>query len=130
MRYPLFIFAAVCFFSGGAQAQTRTSNSVGVWRGTSLCQVRPSACHDENVVYYITRVGATDSLKIDGRKVVNGVEEEMGVLSCIMSAQGAKVTCTMPQGVWRFDIVGDSLTGELRGRNNVKFRDVRTARSR
>jgi hypothetical protein len=31
--------------------------------------------------------------------------------------------------VWHFTIRGDSLIGELRSRDNRKFRDVRTARS-
>ena len=38
-----------------AQAPTAASNPVGVWRGTSLCLVRPSPCNDEIVVYRIAR---------------------------------------------------------------------------
>jgi hypothetical protein len=105
------------------------SNPVGVWRGTSLCGVRPSPCNDETVVYRITRVNTSDSLSIDARKIVNGQEEEMGVIGCRSAASGSQLTCTMPNGVWRFTIRGDSLVGELRLPDNRKYRDVSTTRS-
>jgi len=123
--------AAACLLarSAGAQGPAAAPSPVGVWRGTSLCRVRPSPCKDEIVVYRITRINASDSLKIDPRKIVNGQEEEMGVLDCRFAAPGAQLTCTMPNGVWRFAIRGDSLVGELRLPDNTKFRDVSTARS-
>lgn len=111
-------------------AQTARPDPVGTWRGTSLCQVRPSACHDETVVYRISRTSARDSLAIDGRKIVNAAEVEMGILGCRLDAQRARLTCPTPNGVWQFTIRGDSLVGELRMSDGTKVRDVRTARSR
>lgn len=113
-----------------AQASATAANAVGVWRGTSLCTVRPSSCNDEIVVYRITRVNASDSLSIDARKIVNGQEDRMGVIGCRDAVSGSQVTCTMKNGVWHFTIRGDSLVGELRQPDNTKYRDVRTARSR
>ena len=131
-RTNIIVLAAACLLARGAFAQVpaATSNPVGVWRGTSLCRVRPSPCNDEIVVYRITRVNASDSLSLDARKIVNGQEEEMGVLGCRHAASGAQLTCTMPNGVWRFTIRGDSLVGELRLPDNTKYRDISTARSR
>ena len=37
-----------------AQQTTIAASAIGVWRGTSICLVRPSSCHDEVVVYRIT----------------------------------------------------------------------------
>jgi hypothetical protein len=34
-----------------AQRTTAAASAIGVWRGTSICPVRPSPCHDEVVVY-------------------------------------------------------------------------------
>jgi hypothetical protein len=116
--------------AGSAQATAGAADPVGVWRGTSLCQVRPSPCNDEIVVYRITRAKASDSISLDARKIVDAREEEMGVFACRLAALGASVTCTMPRGVWRFTIRGDSLTGELRLLDGTRYRDVRTARSR
>ena len=131
-RTKIVALAATCFLAPATLAQVPTAapNPVGVWRGTSLCRVRPSSCKDEVVVYRITRVKASDSLSLDARKIVNGQEEEMGVLGCRSAASGAQVTCTMPNGVWRFTIRGDSLTGELRLPDNTKYRDVIIVRSR
>ena len=103
----------------------------GIWRGTSLCLVRPSACNDEVVVYRITSMKASDSVAIDARKIVRGDEEEMGVLGCrvVGGPASRQITCTMPQGVWQFTVRADSLTGELRLPDNTRFREVRTVRA-
>jgi len=127
--FALPLIACTLARSAFAQRSPSAASPVGVWRGTSVCLVQPSACHDESVVYRITRVNATDSLSLDGRKIVNGREEEMGILACVFDARAGRVTCKMPQGVWRFTIRGDSLVGELRRPDSTKFRDVRTARS-
>ena len=125
----LVSLAVALIVATNAQAQTQVAaNPAGVWRGTSLCTVHPSACHDEIVVYRITREKTRDSLSIDARKIVNGQEEEMGVIECRGTEQGSKLTCLMGNGVWAFTIRGDSLVGELRLPNKTKYRDVRTAR--
>jgi hypothetical protein len=130
-RTQIVALVVACLLARGAfaQAPAAAPNPVGVWRGTSACRVRPSPCKDESVIYRITRVNASDSLSMDGRRIVNGQEEEMGVLECL-AASAVQFTCTMPNGVWRFTIRGDSLTGELRLPDNTKFRDVSAARSR
>lgn len=127
----ILAIAAACVAArdASAQAPATAANAVGVWRGTSLCRVHPSPCHDETVVYRITRLHASDSLSLDARKIVNGEEEDMGVLTCLPGAAVGQVTCTMPNGVWRFTIRGDSLVGELRTPDGRKFRDVSTVRS-
>jgi len=112
-----------------AQAPQTTSNPVGVWRGTSLCLVHPSACKDERVVYRIALMNARDSASIDAKKIVNGQEQDMGVLACRVTTTGAQVTCTIPHGTWNFTIRADSLVGELRTPDGTQFRDVRAARS-
>ena len=131
-RTNIVVVAAACLLANGALAQAPAAapNPIGVWRGTSLCTVRPSPCNDEIAVYRITRVNARDSLSLDGRKVVNGQEVEMGgPIGCHL-ASGGKFTCTMRSSVWHFTVRGDSLVGELRQSDNRKYRDIRLARSR
>lgn len=117
----------------GAQSssqQPAAGTPVGIWRGTSLCLVRPSGCNDEIVVYRIAPTKAADSLTLDARKIVRGEEQEMGVLTChFTSPDGPLMTCAMPQGTWQFRVRNDSLVGELRLPDNTKFRDVRTVRA-
>ena len=80
LQTSLAIVAAACLAAHRALGQTPTTtpNPVGSWRGTSRCLVRPSACNDEVVVYRAARVGTSDSLSLDARKIVSGQEEEMG----------------------------------------------------
>ena len=121
--------AAVCIPVKDVSAQVRASQptAVGVWHGTSLCLVRPSACNDEVVVYRISRGKASDSLSMDGRRIVNGQEVEMGVLGCRLTVPD-QFSCAIPSGVWRFTVRADSMVGELRRTDSTKVRDVRAAR--
>jgi hypothetical protein len=125
----IFVALGILAHSGHAQAAS-AADPVGVWRGTSTCQVRPSACHDEIVVYRITRAKASDSVSMDAFKIINGQEDDMGTLACHVAALGASFTCAIPNAVWHFTIRGDSLIGDLRRSDSTRFRDVRAARSR
>jgi len=134
MRIRLAGFALISVLASGANAQSishppQTASPAGVWRGTSVCLVRPSACNDEIVVYRITQMKSADSLAIDARKIVRGEEQGMGILGCLASPNG-QLTCVIPQGTWHLRVHNDSLTGEFRSRDNTRFRDVRAARGR
>jgi hypothetical protein len=72
---------------------------------------------------------AADSVALDARKIVRGEEQDMGVLACRVVAATAQVTCSIPQGVWRFTVRDDSLAGELRLPDNTRFRDARAKRA-
>jgi hypothetical protein len=113
-----------------APRQPAPPTPIGVWRGTSVCLVRPSPCNDEIVVYRITHARSADSLTLDARKIVRGAEEEMGVLTCHFTLPDGPMTCAIPRGTWRFRVRNDSLVGELRLPDDTKFRDVRTVRAR
>src|SRR4051794_40908650 len=128
--FRFIALAVACLVAPDAfgQSVAAASSPVGVWRGTSLCRLRPSACKDEVVVYRITPMKTADSISVDARKIVSGQEEQMGVLGCRLDASGRQFSCSIPNGVWRFAIRGDSLVGELRLPDNRKFRDVSTAR--
>jgi len=134
MKTHLTCIALACILARDASAQSpsRTpapARAVGTWRGTSVCLVQPSACHDETVVYRITQTKSADSVAIDARKIVRGEEQEMGVLGCRFVPTDGQLTCAIPQGVWKLRVRADSLTGELRLPDNTRFREVRTARA-
>jgi hypothetical protein len=134
MRRRLTGLAVASLLARGAGAQSparqpAAMSPVGIWRGTSVCLVRPSACTDEIVVYRIAHTNAADSLTVDARKIVRGEEQEMGVLTCRFMSPNGPLTCAMPQGTWQFRVRNDSLVGDLRLSDNTKFRDVRTIRA-
>lgn len=135
MKISLTCVAVASLLALGAGAQSSSQqpaamSPVGIWRGTSVCLVRPSACHDEIVVYRIARTKTADSMTMDARKIVRGEEQDMGVLSCRFTSPNGPLTCAMPQGTWEFRVRNDSLLGELRLPDSTKFRDVRAVRSR
>ena len=59
-----------------------TAQSItGVWKGTSLCQVKNSPCHDEIVVYRISKDSSADSYQVSASKIIDGKENDMGILN-------------------------------------------------
>ncbi|HET6993820.1 MAG TPA: hypothetical protein VFI06_02505, partial [Chitinophagaceae bacterium] len=58
----------------------------GTWKGTSICQIKSSPCHDEIAVYHISKTGKEGIYSMIMNKVVNGVEEDMGVLEYTYNA--------------------------------------------
>ena len=134
MRIRLTGLAVATLLARGTGAQSPSqqpaaTTPVGIWRGTSVCLVRPSSCNDEMVVYRIARTKSADSLTVDARKIVRGEEQVMGVLVCRFTSANGSLTCAIPQGTWQFRVRNDSLVGELRLSDNTKFRDVRTVRA-
>lgn len=111
---------------------------VGDWRGTSLCLQGKLTCKDEVVVYHIAARSATaaDSaapaasvlLELKANKIVNDVEEEMGVLACTFVAASGRLTCPMPpqyaKGEWHFDRRGARMSGGLWLDGRGQFRAV------
>ena len=78
-----FFFVSLLFvFSVTSPAQNKLSHDdsllIGTWKGTSICQVKPSACNDEIAAYHISKGSLPNTYHIIGNKVVNGVEEYMG----------------------------------------------------
>ena len=51
----------------------------GIWKGTSLCQIKNSPCHDENVVYHISKDGE-NSYQVVANKIIDGKEDYMGTI--------------------------------------------------
>lgn len=82
--------------AGHASGQAAHPDPVGTWHGTSLCQVRPSACHDETVVSRIARTGVRDSLVADGRRIVNDAEVSMGASHGAITDPGLKPANELP----------------------------------
>lgn len=79
-KYLVILFMCIGTVSC-SQAQSITADSllIGTWRGTSICQIRPSACNDEICAYHITKGEGAGIYHMVMNKVVNGVETDMGV---------------------------------------------------
>ena len=96
--------------------KTATAQSFeGVWKGTSLCQKKNSPCHDETVVYYVSKDNTGRSYMMDAKKIVNGKEEDMGILTFVYDDK-QKVFVSVDSAYnsrWEFKITGNAMKGTL-----------------
>ena len=88
----------------------------GTWEGTSLCQVKPSPCHDEHVIYRIRKT-APGRYTVDAYKVVGGQERFMGPLALRLDASGHELSGSNRDraGVdqpWLFTVRGNHISGK------------------
>lgn len=86
---------------------------VGTWKGTSLCQEKSSPCHDEIVVYYISKGIGLDNFDILASKIVNGKEEEMGKVTCKFKKTTNELISTSDNGGWTFNVNNKVINGTL-----------------
>ena len=92
---------------------------VGTWQGTSICQAKNSPCHDEVVVYHISKGNSADSFNIQANKIVNGVEEDMGILHCSYNEKTKQLVSNEYNSNWAFTISGRKISGILIHKNET-----------
>jgi hypothetical protein len=113
-----------------SQPVKNTHDSIaGIWKGTSLCQVKNSPCHDETVVYHITKSTSANTYTVLANKIVNGTEEEMGTLDFEYDKAGQTFTCIMKdrqqrESVWKFVIKVNHMSGTLIINGGTLYRKI------
>ena len=116
LKSSLLFSIILCLASKSNQAQNAVAKIdtllIGTWNGTSICQIKNSPCHDETVVYHISKKRGVDTFFINAGKIVNGVEEEMGILPFVYNKKSNQFTSTA-YGIWTFNLEGDKLEGTL-----------------
>ncbi len=107
-------------FGSVSFAQTNSSLP-GNWKGTSICQIKNSSCHDEIVVYHISKSDSPNAFEIAANKIVDNKEEEMGVLKCTYDPGKQTLTSidTIRKARWIFNLKGNKLEGTLLYKNNL-----------
>jgi len=61
----------------------------GTWKGTSLCQQKQSACHDENVLYHISKK-AVNLYTMQARKIVTAQKKTWALSILLRIMQPSK----------------------------------------
>ena len=97
---------------------------VGTWRGESLCTVKPSACHDEIIVYHVAKTVRPDAVTVAASKVVAGKEVPMGVLDCAWDAPHQTLSCPNPRGTFVYHVEGREMRGALTLTDGTLFRRI------
>jgi len=113
----VFVFSVS--YLNRSRKQSDLNSFIGTWKGTSLCQVKNSPCHDVTVVYYITKGRTDDSCTIRADKIVNGVEEDMGPLFCRFDKTKDELTAITGDATWNFKLKNKKISGTLIVRNTL-----------
>jgi len=108
------------FISYTAIAQ-QTDAIPGIWKGTSLCQIKNSPCHDETVVYHISSTDTINVYRNIGNKIVNGQEEYMGTLFFTYEPAKQLLISVDKQrnASWELQVKGNKMEGKLIYQGNV-----------
>ena len=87
----------------------------GIWKGRSICQIKSSPCHDEIVVYYVSKDSNGKSYEMIANKIVNGKEDSMGAISFIYDAQKTVFVSvdSVRNARWEFKVTGNTMKGTL-----------------
>jgi len=87
----------------------------GIWKGTSLCQIKNSPCHDEVVVYHISKDSTGRSYEVIANKIVDGKEDYMGTIPFTYdSKQKVFVSVDSVRNArWEFKITDSAMKGTL-----------------
>jgi hypothetical protein len=115
----IFLFYTFLFFTasttGQAQPGSASSDSaiVGTWKGNSICQVKNSPCHDEIVVYLISKGKGIDSFNVRASKIVNSAEVNMGTMSCLLDRKRNQLKSSEGSNILTLDIKGKTIDGTL-----------------
>ena len=127
MTYLLIFVLAVSINCGAppnSNVSPATTDVAGDWTGESICTVKNSPCHDEQVIYHITEPDSAGNLKIQADKVVNGTPEDMGTIDCTYDKKASSIECKMKNWVWHFIVDGDKMQGTLNMPDGTLYRRI------
>jgi len=97
---------------------------VGDWSGESLCQVKPSSCQDEKVVYHIAQSPEPGKVKVSADKIVNGKVIAMGTLDFSYDKKDGILVNETAGRVWKFTVKDSTMQGTLTLPDKTLYRRI------
>ena len=122
LRFSVTIFQSILLSALTLQSSAQTNKDLstadslfsGVWKGSSICQIKNSPCHDENVVFYISKANKNNVVEVNGNKIVNGEEVEMGKIQFQYDPETKQITSiSQPNAIWKFERKQNVIAGTL-----------------
>jgi hypothetical protein len=97
------------------EKNSKAQSFAGVWKGESLCQDKNSSCHDEKVVYHISKGNSANSYQVDAGKIIDGKEIDMGTLNFVYdpTEKILFLADSANQVRWEFKLTGKEMHGTL-----------------
>lgn len=116
----IFLFVILGSVASCAQQKSAAESLFGDWPGESKCVGSNQYCHDEIVVYHVSRSKKDPALvNVVADKIVDGKPDFMGEFDMTYDAAKQTLTSefTIPRtggkGVWLFHFDGDKMDGTL-----------------
>ena len=130
MRHVVCIGIVLALLPASAFAAPQSID--GVWRGTSLCQVKSSPCRDESAAFYVSHTGETYHL--DMRKVVDGQEQDIGTIDGRYDANDGILTWATYDrqkhpSTWTFTVKDSHMSGRVVTSDGVLYRLIELDRA-
>ena len=98
---------------------------VGDWHGDSICQVKQSACRDEESLYHFSACpGKPGKLMLQADKIVDGKPVTMGGPDCICDLRDHSIQCRIPAGTLQLDVSSDLMLGNLKLQDGTLWRKL------
>ena len=97
---------------------------IGDWKGESICEIKNSPCHNESVVYHITKGKETDMFLVNADKIIEGKPVNMGTLDFNYEKENKALVCTFKNGTFRLTIAGNKMEGTLVTPDKILFRRI------
>jgi hypothetical protein len=97
---------------------------VRTWEGTSLCQVKPSPCHDEHAIYVVS-LERPLHYKTDGYKIVAGQRDFMGTFDVRLAGfelERSVVSAGRSHGTFHLTLKGSHFSGQMNQTDGRLFR--------
>jgi hypothetical protein len=111
----LIAFLTLC---ADATQRDGVSKLLGDWEGESICTGGNPSCHDEHVVYHISKSpDGPDKVIIAADKIINGKPDPMYVLDFKYDAAKGTLTGEFTNSryhlVWEYTVKGNTMEGTL-----------------
>ena len=131
MLNKLFFVIIISVIGCNSHASFNDTLIAGIWKGTSICQKKNSPCHDENVVFHLIKGDKPGIYQCAANKIVNGAEEEMGVLDFTYDATSNTLTHVDKErdSIWKFNLKNNTMEGTLYSRGEL-YRIVKLTREK
>ena len=100
------------------------SQLFGDWRGESICQVKNSPCHDEEVVYHISKGKQHGTVVVSADKIVNGKPVSMGSGDYRYDEPTGTLTNGAGGRIWKLIVGGKTMAGTLTLPDKTIYRRV------
>lgn len=123
-RRALFLSITAIIALGKNVYAQGESHLTGDWKGESICQVKNSPCHDELVIYHITKGKETDKFIVNADKIIEGKPANMGTLDFKYEKENKSLVCTSKNGTFKFIITGNKMEGTMVTPDKILFRRI------